>query len=183
MSTVSRGWQLIGNTSQGLHKWHFPPKKSSVFSLQISSVELKVIVRKLFIYSIMIVQLTLRGKTYEVFEHVLLIHRSILYTICIIYGIFACYIICNRIKLNKDMLLRMITFITGYTGIWIWMCSRGSRFVETYMYALAIQRRIAIKLARPISHHMQKAVKRTIIFIKYWFRFSQSLDEGGVRFA
>lgn len=41
------------------------------------------------------------------------------------------------------------------------------RFVETYIYALAIQRRIAIKLARPISHHMQKAVKRTIIFIKY----------------
>lgn len=48
-----------------------------------------------------------------------------------------------------------------------YLCSRGSRFVETYMYALAIQRRIAIKLARPISHHMQKAVKRTIIFIKY----------------
>lgn len=130
------------------------------------------------------VQLSLLGKTYknyEVFKHVLLIIKSILYNFDhLIFSIFA-YIICNQIKLNENMKLLIMTFITGCLCIWFECAAKGSSFVKTY--ALAILGRIAVKLARPISHHMQKAVKRTIIFIKYWFWFSQSLDEGGVRFA
>lgn len=84
--------------------------------MQIFSVELKVIVRQSFIYSIMKVQLSLLGKTYknyEVFKHVLLIIKSILYNFDhLIFSIFA-YIICNQIKLNENMKLLIMTFITG----------------------------------------------------------------------